>query len=184
MLPMLPCILETLSDVNIAYALRRFVSKKGYRTTRRLATTTWLRRVRDFPLLLHPAAEAWLGRRNPTRFRFPDNQPTGFMRVRAGYTIELPKAPYNGSNYFTVDPGFYIFPEFEDADVPPFGLNPVWSLNHSKKIGHLLNRIGYGPQLDDVTQIEKMGIEPYIESQLSTAEATWQNNEKLQQKES
>ena len=76
MLPMLPCILETLSDVNIAYALRRFVSKKSSRTTRRLAITTWLRRVRDFPLLLHPAAEAWLGRRNPTRFRFPDNHMT------------------------------------------------------------------------------------------------------------
>ena len=129
-------------------------------------------------------AGAMVGEEGIVTFRFPDNQPTGFMRVRAGYTIELPKAPYNGSNYFTVDPGFYIFPEFEDADVPPFGLNPVWSLNHAKKIGHLLNRIGYGPQLDDVTQIEKMGIEPYIESQLSTAEATWQNNEKLQQKES
>ena len=76
MLPMLPCIFESLSDVNIAYALRRFVSKKSYRTTRRLATTTWLRRVRDFPLLLHPAAEAWLGRRHPTRFDFPDNHMT------------------------------------------------------------------------------------------------------------
>ena len=93
-------------------------------------------------------------------FRFPDNEPSGFMRVRAGFTAEIPNAPYSGSKHFKVDPGFYIFPEYEDADVPPFGLNPVWSLNQSKKIGHLLNRIGYGPQLDDVTQIEKMGIEP------------------------
>jgi len=125
-----------------------------------------------------------VGEEGVVTFRFPDNQPAGFMRVRAGYTNELPNAPYNGSEYFTVDPGFYIFPEFEDSDVPPFGLNPVWSLNQAKKIGHLLNRIGYGPQLDDVTQIEKMGIEPYIESQLSSAASTWQNNEKLHQKES
>ena len=76
MLQMLPCIFRSLSDVNIAYALRRLVSTKSYRTTRRLVTTTWLRPVRDFPLLLHPAAEAWLGRRHPTRFRFPDNHTT------------------------------------------------------------------------------------------------------------
>ncbi|MDP6893646.1 MAG: hypothetical protein QF731_10740, partial [Verrucomicrobiota bacterium] len=96
------------------------------------------------------------GEEGVVTFRFPDNQPTGFMRVKAGYTNELPNSPYSGSEYFTVDPGFYIFPEFEDSDVPPFGLNPVWSLNLAKKIGHLLNRIGYGPQLDDITQIEKM----------------------------
>ncbi len=117
-------------------------------------------------------------------FRFPDNEPSGFMRVRAGFTAEIPNTPYSGSKHFKVDPGFYIFPEYEDADVPPFGLNPVWSLNQSKKIGHLLNRIGYGPQLDDVTQIEKMGIEPYIESQLNPDTAAWQKNDKLKEKES
>ena len=125
-----------------------------------------------------------VGEEGIVTFRFPDNEPAGFMRVRAGYTNELPPAPYNGAEHFTVDPGFYIFPEFEDSNVPPFGLNPVWSLNQAKKIGHLLNRIGYGPQLNDVTQIEKMGIGPYIESQLNTVKAPWQNNEKLQQKES
>ena len=109
-----------------------------------------------------------VGEEGVVTFNFPDIQSIGFMRVRAGYSTDIPNAPYNGPEYFKVDPGFYIFPEYEDADAPPFGLNPVWSLNQSKKIGHLLNRIGYGPQLDDVTQIEKMGIEPYIESQLSS----------------
>ena len=124
-----------------------------------------------------------VGEEGVVTFNFPDIQSIGFMRVRAGYSTDIPNAPYNGPEYFKVDPGFYIFPEYEDADAPPFGLNPVWSLNQSKKIGHLLNRIGYGPQLDDVTQIEKMGIEPYIESQLSSDSLPWQNNQNLEEKE-
>ena len=106
-------------------------------------------------------------------FTFPDNQPMRFMRVQAGPSVELPKVPFTAARHFSVEPGFYLFPEYEDAKVPPFGLNPVWSLGQAKKIGHLLNRIGYGPSLADVTKVEEIGIESYIESQLSPTAAAW-----------
>lgn len=117
-------------------------------------------------------------------FRFPDDKPIRFMRVRAGHTAKLPNTTFSGGQHFEVEPGFYLFPEHEEAEVPPFGINPVWSLGQAKKIGHLLNRIAYGPQLDDVTQIESMGIEPYIKSQLHSAVPQWQKNPKLEEKES
>ena len=46
-----------------------------------------------------------------------------------------------------------------------------------------MNRIAYGPHLDDVTQIESMGIEPYIMSQLRSVVPQWQKSTKLQEKE-
>ena len=116
-------------------------------------------------------------------FTFPDNQPMRFMRVQAGPSVELPKVPFTAARHFSVEPGFYLFPEYEDAKVPPFGLNPVWSLGQAKKIGHLLNRIGYGPSLADVTKVEEIGIESYIESQLNPAAADWQHSPRQIQKE-
>ena len=86
-------------------------------------------------------------------FTFPDNQPIRFMRVQTGPSAELPKVPFSVAPHFSFEPGFYVFPEYEDAKVPPFGLNPVWSLDQAKKIGHLLNRIAYGPSLLDINII-------------------------------
>ena len=71
------------------------------------------------------------GEEGLVRFTFPDNQPMRFMRVQAGPAVELPKAPFTGERYFSVEPGFYQFPEHEDAKVPPFGLSPVWSLGQA-----------------------------------------------------
>ena len=123
------------------------------------------------------------GEEGLVRFRFPDDKPIRFMRVRAGHTAKLPNTTFSGGQHFEVEPGFYLFPEHEEAEVPPFGINPVWSLGQAKKIGHLLNRIAYGPHLDDVTQIESMGIEPYIKSQLRPNVPQWQKNPKLEEKE-
>ena len=116
-------------------------------------------------------------------FTFPDNQPIRFMRVKAGLSTELPKVPFSEADHFSTEPGFYVFPEHEDGKVPPFGLNPVWSLGQAKKIGHLLNRIAYGPSLADVTKVEELGIEGYIESQLNPATANWQRSPRQIQKE-
>ncbi|MDE2642378.1 MAG: hypothetical protein OSB55_06455 [Verrucomicrobiota bacterium] len=107
-------------------------------------------------------------------FTFPDNQPIRFMRVLAGPSTKLPKVPFSEAPHFLVEPGFYVFPEYEDAKVPPFGLNPVWSLGQAKKIGHLLNRIAYGPSLSDISKVEEIGVESYIESQLNPSTADWQ----------
>ncbi len=116
-------------------------------------------------------------------FTFPDDQPIRFMRVQAGPSAELPTVPFTAARHFSVEPGFYLFPEYEDAKVPPFGLNPIWSLGQAKKIGHLLNRIAYGPSLADVTKVEEIGIEAYIESQLNPAAADWQHSPRQIQKE-
>ena len=116
-------------------------------------------------------------------FTFPDDQPMRFMRVQAGPSVEPPKVPFAGSRHFSVEPGFYLFPEYEDAMVPPFGLNPVWSLGQARKIGHLLNRIAYGPSLADVTKVEEIGIEAYIESQLNPTTVPWQQSPRQIQKE-
>ena len=67
--------------------------------------------------------------------------------------------------------------------MPPFGLNPVWSLGQAKKIGHLLNRIAYGPSLADVTKVEELGVESYIESQLNPNPADWQHSSRQTEKE-
>jgi len=123
------------------------------------------------------------GEEGLVRFTFPDDQPMRFMRVQAGHAVELPKAPFTGERHFSVEPGFYQFPEHEDAKVPPFGLNPVWSLGQAKKIGHLLNRIAYGPSLADVTKVEEIGIEAYIESQLNPSAVPWQESPRQIKKE-
>ena len=81
------------------------------------------------------------GEEGLVKFTFPDDQPIRFMRVQAGPSVELPKTPFGGKRHFSVEPGFYQFPEYDDSKVPPFGLHPVWSLGQAKKIGHLLNRI-------------------------------------------
>ena len=109
-------------------------------------------------------------------FTFPDDQPIRFMRIQAAPTTELPKVPFSSPSHFSIEPGFYLFPEYEEDKVPPFGLNPVWSLGQAKKIGHLLNRIAYGPSLADVTKVEELGVESYIESQLNPNPTDWQHS--------
>ena len=123
------------------------------------------------------------GEESLVTFTFPDNQPIRFMRVKVGPSAELPKVPFSEAEHFSVEPGFYVFPEYEDGKMPPFGLNPVWSLGQAKKIGHLLNRIAYGPSLADVTKVEELGIEGYIESQLNPVTANWQRSPRQIQKE-
>ena len=124
------------------------------------------------------------GEEGLVKFTFPDNQPVRFMRVQVGPSVELPKTPFGSERHFSVEPGFYQFPEQEDAEVPPFGLSPVWSLGQAKKIGHLLNRIAYGPSLADVTKVEEIGIEAYIESQLNPSAVPWQESPRQIKKES
>ena len=116
-------------------------------------------------------------------FTFPDDQPIRFMRIQAAPTTELPKVPFSSPSHFSIEPGFYLFPEYEEDKVPPFGLNPVWSLGQAKKIGHLLNRIAYGPSLADVTKVEELGVESYIESQLNPNPADWQHSSRQTEKE-
>ena len=116
-------------------------------------------------------------------FRFPDDRPNRFMRVKAAPSIDLPKVALTGASHFSVEAGFYQFPEHDDEKVPTFGLNPVWSLGQAKKIGHLLNRIAYGPSLLDVTKVEEIGIEAYIESQLNPIPANWQRSPRRNEKE-
>jgi len=123
------------------------------------------------------------GEEGLVQFTFPDDQPIRFMRVFAGPSIELPKVPFAEAEHFSFEPGFYVFPEHEDNKVPPFGLNPVWSLGQAKKVGHLLNRIAYGPTIEDVTKVEEMGISNYIESQLNPVAAQWQNSIRQAKKE-
>ena len=100
-------------------------------------------------------------------FTLPDGEPIRFMRIRAGQEGALPKVPFHGQKHFSFEPGFFQFPEKQpEQPYPSFGVTPVWDLGETKKIGHLLNRVAYGPSLEDVTRVEEMGIRPYILSQL------------------
>ena len=56
-------------------------------------------------------AGTMVGEEGLVTFRFPDEKPIRFMRVRANHTAKLPQTPFYGGQHFEVEPGFYLFPE-------------------------------------------------------------------------
>ena len=68
-------------------------------------------------------------------FRFPDDKPIRFMRVRAGHTAKLPNTTFSGGQHFEVEPGFYLFPEHEEAEVPHLASTRSGVLAKRKKLG-------------------------------------------------
>ena len=59
--------------------------------------------------------------------------------------------------------GFCFFMAATGAQPPVAGLD---GLSEHEKIGHVLNRLGYGPSLSDSARVRKMGVDAYIEEQL------------------
>ncbi len=55
------------------------------------------------------------------------------------------------------------------------------SLTEDQKIGHVLNRLAYGPSLGDVSRVREMGIAAYIEEQLHPERIDESGNRRLQE---
>ena len=98
-------------------------------------------------------------------FRFPDDKTNCFMRVRAGHPPKLPNTTFPVDSILKSSPVFIFSRNTKKRKCLPLASTRFGVLAKQKKLGTLLNRIAYGPHLDDVTQIESMGIEPYIKSQ-------------------
>lgn len=107
------------------------------------------------------------------RFSLKEPRDVEILRIRAGTEPEIPWAPYRGEDYVVL--------EFKDEG---FGGNggdlwaqePGCSYSEEQKIGHLLNRLAYGPSSKDVEKVENMGLKAYVEDQLadpSEDESLW-----------
>jgi hypothetical protein len=80
-----------------------------------------------------------------------------------------------------------IVPPSVHSGVPFFSVSPVGSdgdlLNEEEKIGHLLNRIAYGPSAEDIQLVRNIGVQGYIEQQLQPESIDESNNSKLSSRE-
>ncbi len=100
-------------------------------------------------------------------FRFPDPGSFQLIRIRVGTDETVPEAQLSGDQFFSV--------EYTDNPGDPGGdpgggneTDPNQALiSEEQKVGHLLNRIGYGPNIRDLQTVQSMGIKAYIEQQLN-----------------
>lgn len=72
-----------------------------------------------------------------------------FMSVLAGTETTVPGSTYSGPAYFNA---------FYPNDVP---------LTEDQKLGHVLNRLGYGVSIESLDRVRAMGIANYVETQLN-----------------
>lgn len=91
------------------------------------------------------------GRSGLVTFSIPNPQATAFLRIRLGTDPAVPAATYSGPQYFSVD--------YSGGSFGP--------LTTAEKAGHLLNRIAYGPSLDDLQAVQSLGITAFLEQQLA-----------------
>lgn len=100
-------------------------------------------------------------------FRFPAGGETRFLQVRLGPEPEVPSAAYGGAGHFQV-----VYRG--DGDAP---------LSALEKAGHVLNRLGYGPTVDDLAAVEAMGAGAWVEQQLKPDRVDEASNRELQDRE-
>ena len=68
-------------------------------------------------------------------FRFPDDKPIRFMRVRAGHTAKLPNTTFSGGQHFEVEPGFYLFQNTKRRKCPHLASTRSGALAKLRKLG-------------------------------------------------
>lgn len=105
------------------------------------------------------------------------NMPSGapLFRARVGWELESPvSSVYSGPDYF------------QATDLPANGargsLTPSEEINNWSevaKIGHVLNRIAYGPSPTTFRQLQTTGVTDYINNQLEPGDEP-ENNSRLQ----
>jgi len=81
-------------------------------------------------------------------FQFPVEASARFLTLRVGPELEVPGSTYSGPAYLAVT---------ALSDLP---------LTDVEKVGHVLNRVAYGPSAADKTWLENVGVNGYLESQL------------------
>jgi uncharacterized protein (DUF1800 family) len=82
-------------------------------------------------------------------FKIPEPESTRFLFIRLVNDDVPPQPQHEGPEYFSFN-----------------GEIPVHVIGVEQRAGHLLNRIAYGPTLDDLQKIDEMGITGYIDWQL------------------
>lgn len=98
-------------------------------------------------------------------FSVPVSGQIRFMKVRAGTESAVPTSTYSGPAHFNA---------FYPNDV---------ALTEEEKMGHVLNRLGYGMSPDDLDAIRSMGVANYVERQLNPETLDESNNTRLTQHE-
>lgn len=102
------------------------------------------------------------GEAGSLRFVLPYNGTSLFVRVALSTNLTVPAAPFGGLDHMSAaysDGGFY--------------------LPDSSKATHVLNRLGYGPSPADRATIDSLGIESYINTQLTPGTIDESGNARL-----
>ena len=90
------------------------------------------------------------GRAAVVTFTVPNPGEIVFYNVVAGDEPGIPSATYEGVEYFQADYD-----------------NGYLALSADEKVGHVLNRLAYGPSAEDKALVEQIGVATYIEQQLA-----------------
>ncbi|MDB4789559.1 DUF1800 domain-containing protein [Verrucomicrobiales bacterium] len=112
-------------------------------------------------------------------FTLPDPSRFALVRVTLGESTTIPTAKHNDERWLQVeyvsDRGSGSGGTGSGGNGGSGGGNPTQDpdanpapTSKTEKIGHLLNRIAYGPSKASFEKVEELGIEGYIEDQLNT----------------
>jgi len=92
------------------------------------------------------------GREGMVVFTAPSPGPNAFYRIRTGNEGSPPPAAYSGAAHFTV----------------VYGLSSCL-FTEDERIGHVLNRLAYGPSEGDLQRIASSGLQSWLDQQLNPA---------------
>ena len=119
------------------------------------------------PLSFALSSGALNGYRSRVTFTVPEASGLQFLRLEAREDSVVPDAQYQGPNHFALE---------ED-------LSSGSDLSEDEAANHLLNRIAYGPSAADRMLIGEIGIDAYVERQLSPGPAPNEENQRLKMAE-
>ena len=102
------------------------------------------------------------GREGMVVFTAPSPGPNSFYRIRAGNEVSPPPATYSGASHYTV----------------LYGLTSCL-FSENERIGHVLNRLAYGPSPFDLQRVATIGLEAWINEQLDPATIDESSNTEL-----
>jgi hypothetical protein len=88
------------------------------------------------------------GTESVATFQVPLESSARFLTLRVGPELEVPGSTYSGPAHLAVT---------ALSDLP---------LSEVEKIGHVLNRVAYGPSVADRARVENIGVSAYLEGQL------------------
>lgn len=92
----------------------------------------------------------------------PSPGPNAIYRIAARQSAPQPAATYSGPTYFSVT----------------YGLDSCL-FTEDERIGHILNRLAYGPGKFEVQRIESIGLEAWINEQLNPSSVDEETNQAL-----